>query len=145
MMVSMSLSPAAVSLLALLVAALALTWNIVSWRRSGPKLWLDTFFGVFRPENELPEDAESIHFQIIRVINGGRAPADIVHWGVRFLAHRGVRGRIRRTKVVDFTGKLSAPPHLPLRLESSSEVRLHSCPIVRFVELADAAGSGENV
>lgn len=142
MAVSISLGVAA-SCLAFLVAALALRWNIVAWRRSGPRVRLETFHGVFRPDDKLQENVGDAGFQIIRVINGGRAAADIVDWGVRFLAPRGLRGRILRTKIVDYTGELPAPPHLPVRMEAFSEVHLHAWPIDRFVKFADAAGKGE--
>jgi hypothetical protein len=140
----MSISPVTVALAALLVSALALTWNVVSWRRSGPEIRLETFSAVFHPENELPEDAEDTSFQVINVINSGRAPADIVAWGVRFLARPMWRCRGSRSKIVDFTGELPAPSHLPIRVEPSSEVRVHAFPLRRFVRFIDATGRGQS-
>jgi hypothetical protein len=137
------ISPVTISLLALVVGALAMAWNMVSWRRSGPRIRLETFYGRFDPENDLPEDVDDTGFQIIRVVNSGRTPADVADWGVRFLARRRLHGLGPLTKIVDFAGKLPAPPYPPIRVEPSSEVSIHALPIDRFVEFADVVGKGQ--
>lgn len=138
-MVAMSIAP--VAILALLVSTLSLAWAVASWRNSGPRIELETFGAAFHPKNELPDGAEDTSFQVVHVTNAGRSPADIVSWGVRFFACR--KGRHSpRTKIVDYTGELPAPPHLPVRVEQSSETHIHAFPLHRFIEFADAVGKG---
>jgi hypothetical protein len=136
-----------VSLLAIscsaVLAVLALTWNVMSWRRNGPRVSLETFFGMFHPQEELARDAVDTHFQIVRVTNSGRMPADIVLYGLRFYApRRGLVGRLFRVKIVEYGGSLDAPPQLPVRIQPFTNIYLHPWEIGRFIKFAETVSAG---
>lgn len=110
----MALAALIVSVLALLVAAASLVWQVTSWRRSGPRVKVETAnsFPVF-DRLDGGRDLGDHHVEV-KAYNRGRAPVTLTAWGLQL---PGGRTAISRGTA------WSAP--MPHRLEPGAEAGWH--------------------
>jgi hypothetical protein len=110
----MALAALIVSVLALVVAASSLVWQVISWRRSGPQVKVETAnsFPVF-DEPGGRRDLGDHHVEV-KAYNGGRAPVTLTAWGLQLPGGR--------TAISRGTAWSSPMPH---RLEPGAEAGWH--------------------
>ena len=118
-----------ISLLALAVAGASLTWQIVSWRRSGPRVTVKTFSGI----GDMPP---GVWFVGIEATNSGRLGTEIEQFGFQLPDGRHIQN------IYDFLGE---PVGLPMSLAPGRKATMtYAAQHIRQI-LREQGVSGENV
>jgi hypothetical protein len=106
-----------IAVLSFAVSAVALTWQVVSWRRSGPRLAVRTKWGFAGS----PPDA--VWFISIEVKNSGRLGTEVDHVGFQ------LSRRQARRQIVAMEDVLGLPIRLPIALAPGASARvMYSVP-----------------
>ncbi len=118
-----------ISLLALAVSGASLTWQIISWRRSGPRVSVKTISGI----GGMPP---GVWFVGIEATNSGRLGTEIGQFGFQLPNGRHIQA------IHDFLGQ---PVELPMPLGPGRKATMtYAAQHIREV-LREEGISGENV
>jgi hypothetical protein len=118
-----------ISLLALAVSGASLTWQIISWRRSGPRVTVKTVSGV----GAVPP---GVWFVGVEATNSGRLGTEIAQFGFQLPNGRHLQN------IYDFLGQ---PVELPMPLGPGRKATMtYAAQHIREV-LREEGISGENV
>lgn len=105
------------ALLSLVVSAVALTWQVASWRRSGARLKVKTKWGI------AGSPPAGVWFISIEATNSGRLGTEIGQLGFQVSKREG------RKQIVAPEDVLGRPIHLPISLgPGASESVMYSVP-----------------
>ena len=97
-----------ISILALAVAGASLTWQVISWRRSGPQVTVKTISGI----GGMPP---GVWFVGIEATNSGRLGTEIAQFGFQLPNGRHIQN------IYDFLGQ---PVELPMFLAPGSKATM---------------------
>jgi hypothetical protein len=120
-----------IALLSLAVSAVALAWQVVSWRRSGPHLKVGTTWGI------AGAPPHGLWFISIQVKNGGRLGTEISQLGFR------LSRREAHQQIVAMDDAFGQPIRLPISVgPGTSASVMYSVPGLKGA-LRDAQVSGK--